>query len=184
MISVECVGQLSDLFGTRIGAVPRAYLTLRFDGRPALLFPSELSEWTSEAQTRVQRWTRAGDSASPPQKTIKGTARGTETPLSRRSPGANTPDISERSAKNRNPRNLPAAPCPQLWRVHQTGSPVSAARARPPRGRGPAHREKGTTGGTAKRSNFSETNKSTRWRFSHPLTAREFLASFNTCLAA
>lgn len=140
--------KVHDLFQANIGAVLRLCLTLRFDERPALLFPSELSEWTSEAQTRVQRWTKVGDSASPPQKKIKGRARDTETPLSRRSPGTNTNvterDISERSPKNRDPVNLPGAPCPQLWRVHQTVNPVSAARARPQRGREPAHREKGT----------------------------------------
>lgn len=64
-------------------------LTLRLDERPAPLFPSGLSEWMSEAQTRAQRWTRAGGSASPPPKTIKGRARGTGTPWSPRSPAAN-----------------------------------------------------------------------------------------------
>ena len=78
-----------DLFQASAGAVLRACLTLRLDERPALLFPSELSEWTSEAPTRVQRWRRVGESASPPQKTIEGRARGTETPLSQRSPGVN-----------------------------------------------------------------------------------------------
>lgn len=84
------VRELYDLLQASIGADLRVCLTLRFDEHPALLFPSELSECWSEAQTRVQRWRRVGDSASPPQRTIKGRARGTETPLSRRSPAANT----------------------------------------------------------------------------------------------
>lgn len=46
---------------------------------------------------------------------------------------------------NRGLSNLPAAPCQQLWRVHQPESPVSAAPARPQTGHEPAHKGKGTT---------------------------------------
>lgn len=53
--------------------------------------------------------------------------------------------IGERSPQNGHPLNLPGALCLQLWRVRQPVSPVSAARARPRRGREPAHRGTGTT---------------------------------------
>lgn len=46
---------------------------------------------------------------------------------------------------NRGLLNLPAAPCQQLWRVHQPESPVSAVLARPQTGHEPAHKVKGTT---------------------------------------
>lgn len=53
--------------------------------------------------------------------------------------------IGERSPQNGDTLNLPGALCLQLWRVRQPVSPVSALRARPRRGREPAHRGTGTT---------------------------------------
>lgn len=137
-----------DLLKASMRAKLNQRLTLRLDERPAPLFPSGLSEWMSEAQTRAQRWTTAGGSASPPPKTIKGRARGIGTPWSQRSPA--TPAVTEqvlgeRSPQNGDPLYLPGALCLQLWQVRQPVSPVSAARARPRRGREPAHRGTGTT---------------------------------------
>lgn len=82
---------------------------------------------------------------------------------------------------------VPGALCLQLWQVHQPESPVSAAPARPQTGREPAHKEKDTAwrGYKKKRIKLCVTSAQTQRSYvSHPLTAREFLASFSTCLAA
>lgn len=53
------------------------------------------------------------------------------------------------------PLDLPGAPYLQLWQVHQPGSPVAAAPARPQTAREPAHTAKGRAGSTREQRTHS-----------------------------